>query len=348
VNKTSHQDRSAGDPNVTSFSTDLVPIPDRLDAWLLNARQVCGDCRFHFPKQVAFHGSIERRTLGESALTRFSSTPLSFAKFPVVTGRAGDPGCIVITQLEGMRQYCQSGRVALLSPGDTTLIDAGHPWTSDCGGTCSRLYLRLPRWFVQDRLRIGCLPVLPRIQGRSGIGAALFRLANSLYKEAPAMDPDEGMVAIQAYLDILAACIIRPGTAATQLGHCMQLQPRVAHFIETHLSEPSLSPALIAVAAGISVRHLYRIFAVKGYTVTQWIRERRLEHCRTDLADPGLRERHITDVAFLWGFSDSAHFSRCFKQEFGVSPREFRTSVSNNSWTPSTVASPTRRQSAAN
>ncbi|MDD5581131.1 MAG: AraC family transcriptional regulator [Methylobacter sp.] len=29
-------------------------------------------------------------------------------------------------------------------------------------------------------------------------------------------------------------------------------------------------------------------------------------------------------MAFRWGFNDSAHFSRVFKQQFGCSPREFR------------------------
>ena len=107
------------------FSTDLVPVSDRLDAWLCNAKQVCGDCRFHFPKRVPFHGSIERRALGRWAFTRFASTPVSFAKFPVVSGKAEDTCCILITQLEGMRRYCQNGSVAVLTPGDTTLIDAG-------------------------------------------------------------------------------------------------------------------------------------------------------------------------------------------------------------------------------
>lgn len=72
------------------------------------------------------------------------------------------------------------------------------------------------------------------------------------------------------------------------------------------------------------MRHLYRLFAGKGWTVTAWIRERRLEHCRSDITDPRLADWSITDIAFRWGFSDSSHFSHCFRNEFGVSPRQLR------------------------
>ncbi len=76
-----------------SFSTDLVPISDRLEAWLWNAKPTCGDCRFHFPRRLPFHGSIERRTLAGIDLTRFASTPVSFAKFPMVAGDSEDWRC---------------------------------------------------------------------------------------------------------------------------------------------------------------------------------------------------------------------------------------------------------------
>jgi len=45
-------------------------------------------------------------------------------------------------------------------------------------------------------------------------------------------------------------------------------------------------PGTVAAAHYISVRYLYRLFDAQGTTVAAWIRPRRLERCRVDLADP--------------------------------------------------------------
>lgn len=315
-----------------SFSTDLVPVADRQDAWVCNAKQICGDCRFEFPKRQAFNGSIERRTLAESGLTLFSSTPLAFDKFPVVEANAPDRSCIVITQLKGTRRYVQAGSVALLRPGDSTIIDSGRPWSSDCPFPCARLYMRLPRWSVENRLHTKLLPIVPRIAGDSGLGATLFRFATSLYEQAEVLTPQEGMAALEAYLAILSGCLGHPVLRATKQNHSTEMFAYIDHFIETHLADPDLDPAQIASGLGISIRHLHRLLQKKNATVSGLILQRRLERCRTELADPDFLQRKITEIAYCWGFSDSAHFSRRFKKQFGVSPREFRDRAQTLAW----------------
>jgi AraC-like DNA-binding protein len=39
----------------------------------------------------------------------------------------------------------------------------------------------------------------------------------------------------------------------------------------------------------------------------------------------------VTEIAFRWGFKDSAHFSRSFKREFGISPSEVRRNALRSS-----------------
>lgn len=309
------------------FSTDLIPAPDRLEAWRSQATLICGNSRFQFPRQRLFRGVIDRRTIGALEVTQFSSTPVSFAKYPTVNANAGDRGCIIICQLQGVREYCQNGNRVMLRPGDTTLIDAGRPWSSTCASHCSRLYLRLPRWLVEEKLETRELPLVERIAGGSGLGATLFRLGTSLYQEAGVLSLEEGLAAVEAYLHMLSACIGSPQAddivRGPDLGHSIE------RFVEEHLTDPGLTLSRIAAAAGISVRHLHRLFLRKGVTVSEWIRRKRLANCRSALADPNLMDQNITDVAFSWGFSDSAHFSHSFKKEFGLSPSEFRSGLLN-------------------
>ena len=326
--------RTGATPVSELFSTDLVPMADRLDAWLFQAKQICGDCRFQFPSPPAFTGCIERRKVAGLELTRFSSSPLSFAKFPVVSASSPDRSCIVITQLEGVRRYYQEGTRTVLRPGDTTLLDSGRPWSSDCAGRCSRLYLRVPIWLMQDRLRLSTLPALPRISLATQMGSTLFRLLSSLFQEAEVFTAEEAASALDAYLEALASCLDGANRARPALSPPNRFDHLIEGFIQENLADPTLGPAAIAQAVGISVRHLHRLFSARGRRVSDWIREQRLERCSADFADRRFSGKSITEIAFSWGFSDSAHFSRCFKLRFGVSPREFRLRVASGAASP--------------
>lgn len=302
------------------FSTDLLPPSDRIDAWQWNAQQICGDCRIQLPKS-SFHGSIEIRHVVGLPLTRFSSSPLSFWKWPFDTVNAGNRSCIVITQMAGARRYLQNGADVLLKPGDSTVIDSGCQWSSTCGTDCVRLYLRVPRWMMENRLRMREIPLARRIFGGAGMGATLFRLSRALYDEAKWMKEEQAATALDVYFEVLATCI---GGDDVPVQHCPELGGRILGFIDAHISEPTLGPVEVASAMGISVRHLHRLFSATGNTLGDYIRTRRLERCRRDLANPRFREKTITEIAFFWGFSDAAHFSHSFRRQFAVSPRVFR------------------------
>jgi AraC-like DNA-binding protein len=312
------------------FSTELVPASDRIDAWQWNAKQICGDCLIRLPK-AAFHGTIDVRDVGGLRLTRFSSSSLSFSKWPCDFVQPEKRFCIVITQIAGAQTYMQNGASVLLNPGDSTVIDSGTPWSSTCQTDCARLYLRAPRWMVESRLRRNDIPIAQRIGGEARVGATLFRLSQSLYDEAGRMKEEEGAAALDAYFKILSACI--GGTGVPLAPRATELRGQIHRYIDEHLSEPTLGPAPIASALGISVRHLHRLFLVTGSTLGDYIRARRLEGCRSDLANPRMREETITEIAFCWGFSDSAHFSHSFRKQFGVSPRAFRAHAATREWT---------------
>jgi AraC-like DNA-binding protein len=49
----------------------------------------------------------------------------------------------------------------------------------------------------------------------------------------------------------------------------------------------------------------------------------RLAQCARLLADP-LNDSTVTEISLRHGFTDSASFSRAFRRQFGMAPREMR------------------------
>ena len=92
-------------------------------------------------------------------------------------------------------------------------------------------------------------------------------------------------------------------------------------FIQQHYAE-RLSREQIAHAAGVSESYLTQVFQ-NELGVTPWVY---LTRYRIANACQRLRERNdaITDVAIAVGFDDPGYFSKVFRQEVGVSPREYR------------------------
>lgn len=95
-------------------------------------------------------------------------------------------------------------------------------------------------------------------------------------------------------------------------------------YIQARLADPELGQESIASALNVSTRTLYRAFRAHDVTVSEWIRRQRLSHCRGDLEDARLAHVPVSALAAHWGLPDAAHFSRIFKSEFGISPKDYR------------------------
>ena len=79
-------------------------------------------------------------------------------------------------------------------------------------------------------------------------------------------------------------------------------------------------PHALARLSGISMRTLQRYFRDRyECTVSSWLRELRLERGRRKL----LEEESVKKVAFDLGYKQPSHFTRDFKERFGVPPRSF-------------------------
>ena len=99
---------------------------------------------------------------------------------------------------------------------------------------------------------------------------------------------------------------------------CIRL---VEEYILEHIDEP-LSREALADIAGFSVPHFHRIFTgCVGENIASYVRRVRLERAGRKLRIGAV---DITQVALAAGYETHAAFSKAFKQQYGLSPSEFR------------------------
>ena len=95
----------------------------------------------------------------------------------------------------------------------------------------------------------------------------------------------------------------------------------VRHYIREHIGEP-LNREVLAAVAGFSVPHFHRIFTTHvGENIAGYVRRVRMERAGRKLRMGAV---DITEVALAAGYDTHAAFSKAFKQQFGLSPSEFR------------------------
>jgi AraC family transcriptional regulator len=76
--------------------------------------------------------------------------------------------------------------------------------------------------------------------------------------------------------------------------------------------------------SGFSRSHFMRLFqAAVGFSVTEYVRRRRLSRAAEDLA----AGRSVLDVAIEWGYGSQAAFTRAFTRTFGLSPAAYARGV---------------------
>jgi AraC-like DNA-binding protein len=102
------------------------------------------------------------------------------------------------------------------------------------------------------------------------------------------------------------------------------LRRRIVDFIESHLSDQSLSPKKIAASSRISLSYLYSLFNDNETTVSQFVQTKRLQRAYEILVADPKGHRTVSEVAYEVGFKNVSHFSRCFSRHFKVAPRDVR------------------------
>ncbi|GAA3711613.1 helix-turn-helix domain-containing protein [Zhihengliuella alba] len=286
----------------------------------LEARPVAGG---------SFRGSVGGGTVADVGMMRIDAAPQRVERTParIAEGRRGFYKLSI--QLAGTGLLAQDGRETVLRPGDLAIYDTQRPYTITYEEEFSAFVLMFP----QHMLGLSAPDVAELTAVSMGqdqrLGGAIGPFLREIGGLLPTLDGPIGHRLATNTVDLLGTLLadeIGSRDMSEALSRGRQLR-RVQHFIEGQLGNPELSPGLVAAEHYMSTRSLHKLFADSGHTVAEWIRTRRLENCRRDLADPLQADVPVGAIGARWGLIDAAHFSRAFRTAYGASPAAYRKGV---------------------
>jgi AraC-like DNA-binding protein len=316
----------------SKVSTDGIPVDQRLSFWREVTSQtfVPLDTRCESQLESSFQARLEISALGPVQAALMTGTPHAVHRTSKLIHQNDPELCKLSLCVRGSGAVVQDDRQAELMPGDLVIYETSRPYSGRLNpgiSTSQMLILQFERSLFPLPPRALRQLTAARIPGDQGIGALtsgfLLQLARRFEEYSPADTARLSSIA----LNLLAAAFAHALDADTSVPpetRQRALTAQILAFIEQNLGDPELRPGAIAAAHHISIRYLHKLFHEHGDTVAAWIRERRLERCRRDLADPLLGSRPISAIAARWGFTSPAHFSQAFRSANGLSPRQFR------------------------
>ncbi|MDO0933312.1 AraC family transcriptional regulator [Streptomyces sp. DG2A-72] len=253
------------------FTTEVVPAAERFDLWQdISARTYMPhllrtDCRDDF------RATLRTLPLGDVQISSVAFEHLVSVRTTRLIRRKG--------------VVAQDGHDRAFRAGDLLFIDSSLPyesWHRMSSDTASTVIVAMPRTVLPLPPRTVRRLLAPPIPLDRGLGGVLYRWLADIAARADEFTEADVPTLASVTTDLLASVFgdcPDAEDALTPEARRRALHTRIRDFIDQNLGDPSLSPAGVAAAHGISVRH------------------RRLERCRRDLADPRLRARSIQTVA---------------------------------------------------
>jgi AraC-like DNA-binding protein len=312
---------------------DELPAAERFDFLRELVAQTWAPMECHSDHRSDYRAVLRSSGLGAMQVVVMDILSIKVCRTPRLIGSADPDMLKLLMPVRGTGSYVvtQDGRQARLRPGEFALYDLRRPYEVDCGvgevDASQALTFMFP--FSLVPLPPSQLKQLTavRIPASAGIGTLTSQFLVHLARTIDHCSPAEAARLSTAALEVLASRLAHELDAMGWVppeAHRRALLTRIQAFIQQRLGDPELSPGMIAAAHHISLRYLHKLFQEQGTTVAGWIRQRRLEACRRDLADPALVSSPVAAIAARWGYSSASYFGQVFRAAHGITPQEYR------------------------
>ncbi len=307
------------------YSTISLPTNGRAAAWNALYATRMSQVEFTPADQQGFGAELSIGTLGPVKLAKLTMDSYCVERSKDHINDNRPRIFSLLLQAKGSSVIHHCGHESNLDEGDFVLVDTGLPHffdTKDFSVTIMvrvlpsllREYLPTPEQF--SGLRLG------HAVGLAGtLGAMVESLSESV---GNGISPDHEDRVARHLLEMISMSYTAGFDISGESAILWRRRNDVISFIEDNLRDPELSSASIASSLNLSPRYLRAVFSVSGEKISAFILRRRLEECARQMKSPAWNGHTLTEIAFSWGFNSAAHFTRCFRDKFGMAPREYR------------------------
>lgn len=274
-----------------------------------------------------FPGTYRSQALGALTVTQAAGARHSVQRTSPWRAASNEPYLLMIWQRHGTATLVQHGSTLRLVAGEMLLHEAEQPYQLDFDEPFEVTVARIPATPMR-----GLCPLIDTLLGvvqncRQPQVALLTAMADChVATDYAALPRAAALHAAEALRQTLAACALgvmvteqprRPSMSQYHLG-------RIRQYALKRIGDSGLSINELVEALGISAAHIHRLFAGEAQSFSTWLWDTRLKLCHLALRDPECSGQPISQIAYQFGFSHPAHFSRAYRNHFGMTPSAWR------------------------
>jgi AraC-like DNA-binding protein len=230
----------------------------------------------------------------------------------------------LISVLRGEVRLLQFGRSLDCTPQTFALAAWSEPIAHEAlKGPADTICFAIPRAFVEQRVMVGEDLCVRPYEPAKGLHRLAFQTVSTFEANAWTLSDGEFEKSARAVADLVLLALGDSGDAAAS-EHSVRAAhlARAKRLLRERLSDSDLRLERIAQELGLSLSYLHKVFRDEGRTMYEYLKTVRLQRARELLELSASRKMTITEVALECGFSGMSHFSRCFKEAFGLSPQD--------------------------
>ncbi|MDQ8024048.1 MAG: helix-turn-helix domain-containing protein [Moraxellaceae bacterium] len=306
---------------IRRWSTTLLPPKRQAVFWQDAVSQALQPMAVTPTTTAAFDATLTTRQLFGLRMHDFRADAHVLSRSEAELAISDLPSVFLALPLVGKLDIEQRGRATSHEAGQLGCFDSTAPLSLRFGRHTHSLCLQIPLHMLADaRGRIEATSAT-HLNDTLPVARVLTASLQSLAASLDCMSTTQQARCSQVLLD-LAQTMWLPDDDIT-LRHNGSLVERARVLMRERVSEVDLAPQELSRRLGVSTRALHAAFAASGCSVMNALMELRLNLAR-HLLQSSATDLTVEQLARRCGFRSAAHFSRRFRERFGVPPSRWQ------------------------